>query len=134
VFASLVNTISYNQPRETSRAEETEDLFPSKVEGLNHAAMDSPLSVAPRKPPSSYNTFLPDRVTPGHDVNLLNDSNATIELFPNKVTKSLDEQSTGKSLAERIQGGGDGETKDLSSDMLRHGGGRRRRRKAADHF
>lgn len=131
VFTSLVNTISSIPSKGSPRIEEMEDLFPSKVESLNRSAMDSPLSVAPRKPPT-YNTLLQDRVTP--EINLLSDSNATIELFQDKVRKSLDEQSVGKSLAERIQDSGDGEIKELFPEMLRHGGSRRRRRKAEDHF
>jgi hypothetical protein len=82
--------------------------------------MDSPLTTAPHKP-LSFGKSTGD--TTFH--------NAPVELFPERVSKPMEESK--KSLAERIQD--DGGARELFPELVSGpGGGRRRRRKAEDHF
>ena len=130
-FAELVHTVSSSdQPRRPHRADQPIDLFPSKVSNVRRAAMDSLPAIPHRNVPLS----LEDRILPGEERTFHNASNDSIELFPEKVPKSLDERISGNSLAERIQEDGERGARELFPEMLRRGGEGRRRRRAEDHF
>lgn len=133
-FSNLVQTVSStDQPKRPSRVTETMDLFPDKIGNVKRAAMDSTQGVTPRNI-SSTSMFLEDRISTGEAKTFLDVTKNTVELFPDKVQKPLDERISGKSLTERIQDDSEGGARELFPDLLRRSGGGRRRRKAEDHF
>ena len=109
------------------------DLFPDKIGNVKRAAMDSTQGATPRNI-SSTSMFLEDRISTGEAKTFLDVTKNTVELFPDKVQKPLDERISGKSLTERIQDDSEGGARELFPDLLRRSGGGRRRRKAEDHF
>jgi hypothetical protein len=95
--------------------------------------MDSAPTSVPRTFLSSNNPSLEGRISPGDEMIVENETKS-IELFPNKVGKSLEERVEQRSLAERIQDDNELGARGLFPELLRRGGGGRRRRRAEDHF
>ena len=133
-FTNIVQTVSSSdQPRRPRRTDEPEDLFPSKIVVVGRAAMDSETSTALRPSLSTKITSLEGRISPAQEMVIESPSKA-IELFPNKLTKTLDERVEQRSLADRIQDDTETGARELFPELLRRGGGGRRRRRAEDHF
>jgi len=120
--------------RRSHRSDPTIDLFPDKVTTLKRPTMDSMMGDVPQNTLRSGILSVEDRLSPPEEITFLNASKNTVELFPSKVQKSLEERISQKSLAERIQEDGEGGAREMFPELLRRGGGGRQRRKAEDHF
>jgi len=133
-FTNIVQTVSSSdQPRRQHRTDEPEDLFPSKIVVVGRAAMDSATSTVPRRSLSTKVTSLEGRISPAQQM-VVEDASNTIELFPNKISKTVGERMEQRSLAERIQEDNETGARELFPELLRRGGAGRRRRRAEDHF
>lgn len=140
VFSNIIHSVSpTDQKNWPARSEESSfDLFPAKAAELRRAAGESILE-PPSRHPSQNALSVPSIQLESHtsdeEMPSQNEANKSVELFPDKLRKPINDRIT-KTLAERIQDDGSMSAKELFPDLVYRDGGtrRRRRRKAEDHF